>query len=126
MIATTNTMQSALRGLNEALDGPRLPGALAPWRHAVDEQLGSLFDCLTREGPVANEGWLADRSLTLRRERNALLGRISGLSARLGHTPESDLIRMELKRFLVDCNHHVQKLHDLAYDDVEFEVGGSE
>ena len=32
---------------------------------------------------------------------------------------------MELNR-LVDIEHHVQRLHDLAYDDVELEIGGSE
>lgn len=134
MIATPSTpspalrssMQSALRDLNEALDSPRMPGALAPWRQAVIDRLTSVFEALTSEGTVAEDGWLADRSRSLQRERRALLGRLTGLSARLGQARESDLIRIELKRFLVDCNHHVQKVHDLAYDDVEFEVGGSE
>jgi len=31
-----------------------------------------------------------------------------------------------LKRLLVDISHHVQRLHDLAYDEVELELGGSE
>ena len=29
-------------------------------------------------------------------------------------------------RLLTDINHHLQRLHDLAYDDVEMELGGSE
>ena len=32
----------------------------------------------------------------------------------------------ELKRLLADIAHHVQRLHDLAYDEVELELGGSE
>ena len=32
----------------------------------------------------------------------------------------------ELKRLLTDISHHFQRLHDLAYDEVELELGGSE
>ena len=32
----------------------------------------------------------------------------------------------ELGRLVVDVTHHVQRLHDLAYDAVELELGGSE
>ena len=35
-------------------------------------------------------------------------------------------MRTELKRLLVDIAHHVQRVNDLAYDDVELELGGSE
>ncbi len=33
---------------------------------------------------------------------------------------------MQGLRLLTDINHHLQRLHDLAYDDVELELGGSE
>ena len=35
-------------------------------------------------------------------------------------------VRQGLKRLLVDIDHHVQRQHDLAYDEVEQEIGGSE
>jgi hypothetical protein len=35
-------------------------------------------------------------------------------------------VRVESKRLLVDIGRHVQRLHDIAYDDVEIELGGSE
>ena len=31
-----------------------------------------------------------------------------------------------MKRLLTDISHHFQRLHDLAYDEVELELGGSE
>ena len=33
---------------------------------------------------------------------------------------------MELKRLVMDIQRHVQRLNDLAYDEVELELGGSE
>ena len=33
---------------------------------------------------------------------------------------------MELKRLVVDVNRHMQRLNDIAYDEVEMEIGGSE
>ena len=126
MTVTTTAMQTALRGLNQALDAPRVHGALGPWRHSVSERMAFLRDCLTRETAVADDGWLADRSRMMQRERGSLLGRMSALGPRVELAREVDPIRMELKRLLVDINHHVQKLHDLAYDDVEMEIGGSE
>lgn len=124
MTAAVASMQTALRGLNQALDAPR--GQLGPWRRTVDEGMTYLRDCLTGESAVADDGWLADRSRRLQRERRALLGRLSSLGKRVQQAPEVDPLRAELKRLLVDVSHHVQKLHDLAYDDVELEVGGSE
>ena len=40
--------------------------------------------------------------------------------------PDVAEVRQELKRLLADIAHHVQRLHDLAYDEVELEIGGSE
>ena len=34
--------------------------------------------------------------------------------------------RLELKRLVLDIQRHVQRLNDLAYDEVELELGGSE
>lgn len=126
MIATTTAMQAALTGLNQALDSPRIHGALEPWRRAVGDSMLILRECLTREAAVADDGWLADRSRLMQRERRALLGRLSALRVRIEHAIEVDPLRMELKRLLVDVNHHVQRVHDLAYDEVEMEIGGSE
>ena len=37
-----------------------------------------------------------------------------------------DAVHLEVQRLLVDVGHHAQRLHDLAYDEVELELGGSE
>ena len=37
-----------------------------------------------------------------------------------------EAVREELKRLLVDISHHLQRLNDLAYDEVALELGGSE
>ena len=126
MTATTTAMQTALRGLNQALDAPRVNGALEPWRLSVKECMANLRDCLSREAAVADDGWLADRSRMMQRERRALLGRMSALRIRMEQSFDIDTLRMEIKRLLLDVSHHVQRLHDLAYDDVEMEIGGSE
>ena len=36
------------------------------------------------------------------------------------------MVRADLLRLLTDVTHHVQRIHDLAYDEVELELGGSE
>jgi len=40
--------------------------------------------------------------------------------------PDVDDLAARLHRLLVDIAHHHQRVHDLAYDDVELEIGGSE
>jgi hypothetical protein len=41
-------------------------------------------------------------------------------------TPDVEATRLELKRLVIDVNRHVQRLNDIAYDEVEMEIGGSE
>ena len=48
------------------------------------------------------------------------------LGQRVLESPEVDQVRVDLKRLLTDITHYLQKLHDLAYDAVEIELGGSE
>ena len=39
---------------------------------------------------------------------------------------DTDTILHEVKRLLGDLEHHVQREHDLVYDSVSLELGGSE
>ena len=59
------------------------------------------------------------------RERDALLGRMSDLTPQVQKAGEVDSLR-GAARFPHGCRYHLQRLHDLAYDDVEAEFGGSE
>jgi len=60
------------------------------------------------------------------RERDALLARLHHLTHEVLVATDVDAVAAQLSRLLVDIEHHRQRLHDLAYDDVELEIGGSE
>ncbi len=130
MPPTRTGVHTALRGLHDALEAPHPPGTphetATRWRHSVRARMKSLRDCLDQESSPPDESWLTPRSTVVLRERDRLLGRMSALSPQVKRSGELDTVRAELKRLLVDISHHVQRFHDLAYDDVELELGGSE
>ena len=127
MTTVTPGMARALRGLDAALDAARRDGAaLGNWRWVVRQRMASVRDALVDETGSPDDGWLAARGGTAFRERNALLARLGALGPRVLESPDVEAVRVEAKRLLVDIGRHVQRQHDLAYDDVEIELGGSE
>lgn len=127
MTAMTSALSTALRGVESALEVPRSEGvALGNWRWVVRQRMALVRDALIGESNTPDDGWLAARGGTAFRERNQLLGRLGALGPAVLESPDVEQVRDEVKRLLVDINHHVQRLHDLAYDDVEMELGGSE
>jgi hypothetical protein len=123
----TTRLTSALQALDVALDAPRQSGVpLGNWRWVVRQRMAAVRDALAAEATRADDGWLAARGGTAFRERNVLLGRLNHLAQVVLQTEQVEQVRVELKRLIVDVHHHVQRLHDLAYDDVELELGGSE
>ena len=120
-------LQTALQGLAQAIDAPRTPGTpLGNWRWTVRQRMAALREVLVREPGEAGDGWLAARESTVLRDRNALVMRLTVLGQRVLESPEVEQVRVDLKRLLTDVTHYLQKLHDLAYDAVEIELGGSE
>lgn len=118
---------AALVHLQQALDAPHQEGIpLGNWRWVVRQRMAHVRDSLVAEGEHWSDGWLAARSGAILRERNTLLTRLAAMGPAVLESPEVDRIRADLKRLLVDISHHVQRLHDLAYDEVELELGGSE
>jgi hypothetical protein len=116
----------ALRGLDQALDAPHQPDvSLGNWRWAVRQHLTGLHDALVSDNEQPEDGWLAARGGTVLRERNLLVHRLAALGHALD-SPEIEVVRGELKRLIADVAHYLQRLHDLAYDAVELELGGSE
>jgi hypothetical protein len=112
MTVTSTEMATAMQGLQQALEAPRRPGVpLGNWRWGVRQRMGAVRDALVAETGLDTEGWL---------------GRLSRLGPRVLENPDVDEVRSDLHRLLVDVSHHVQRLHDLAYDEVELELGGSE
>ncbi len=50
----------------------------------------------------------------------------AGSVRRSSSPPTPPAVRRELARLVVDVRHHLQRLHDLAYDEVALELGGSD
>lgn len=127
MTLVTSGMTTALRSLDHALEAPRTAGvALGNWRWTVRQRMGSVRDALAGEVSDADDGWLAARGGSAFRERNALLGRVVAMGPRVLEDPDVEAVRVDLKRLVADIARHVQRLTDLAYDEVELELGGSE
>lgn len=104
-----------------------VPGTAAGgWRWAVRQRMTAVRGALLREASLADDAWLAARNNTALRERNALLARLSALVPHVLQGPDVGRVRDDLERLVADVEHHVQRLHDLVYDEVELELGGSE
>lgn len=118
---------AALRHLEHALDSPRRHDiGVGTWRWAVRQRMAGVRDLLVNEVEHPADGWLAARGGRSLRERNTLLGRLSELGPQILENGEVETVRSELKRLVGDIAHHVQRVHDLVYDEVELELGGSE
>lgn len=127
MTVTTTGMTSAMQGLQQALAVPRRPGVPdGSWRWTVRQRMAAVRDALLAETGLGGEGWLAAREGGLLRERSQLLGRLGALGPRVLESPDPDHVRADLERLLTDVARHLQRIHDLAYDEVELELGGSE
>ncbi len=119
MVATTASLQDLLRPA-----GPRED--VGAWRWSVRRHLVPLRDRLARERAHRRDAWLSARAARTLRERDHLLGRLESLSSQVLVAEDVDTLVADLNRLLVDIDHHRQRLHDLAYDEVALEIGGSE
>ena len=120
-------LPAALQALDQSLDAPRRPGIpLGNWRWMVRQRMAGVRDALVGEAAGSDDGWLAARGGSAFRERNALLSRLSTLGPEILETADVEATRLELKRLVMDIQRHVQRVNDLAYDEVELELGGSE
>jgi hypothetical protein len=119
MTATMSTLGDLLRPV-PARDN------VGAWRWTVRRRLVPVRDRLLREHPSRREAWLSARHTRALRERDDLLTRLDVLSSQLLVAPDVDAVAGQLSRLLADIERHAQRVHDLAYDDVELEIGGSE
>ncbi len=99
--------------------------ATATWRWEARRMLAEVRDLLLAESTADADSWLSARWQGMERERSLLLVRLSAAARRL-HEPAVERIRVDLDRLLVDVDHHLQRRRDLAWDEVELELGGSE
>ena len=126
-MAVAGDTSDALRALDHALDAPRGAGVpLGNWRWSVRQRLVIVRERLVAEALGSHDGWLAARGGAAYRERNDLLARLAALTPTVLEATDAEKVRVDLKRLVVDIAHHVQRVHDLVYDDVELELGGEE
>jgi hypothetical protein len=119
-------MTAMTASLDDLLRPERVRDNLGAWRWSVRRQLVPVRDRLRREHPDRREAWLSARASRTLRERDELLTRLNTLASQVLVAPDVDDLAGRLNRLLVDISHHHQRVHDLAYDDVELEIGGSE
>jgi hypothetical protein len=112
--------------LDELLRRGHVPDNLGAWRWSVRRHLVPVRERLLRDHPDRREAWLSARAARTLRERDELLDRLNSLASQVLTTGDVDDLADRLSRLLVDIQHHQQRMHDLAYDDVELEIGGSE
>ena len=117
------TLESAIAELQRTLRGSR---TTSNWRLTARTQLAAVLDALSDERFASWDGWLAARSGASDRERLQLIGRIQALGSGLLDRLDTERVAGEVKRLLLDVEHYRQKMHDLVYDSVSMEIGGSE
>jgi len=117
------SLESAISELQETLAGAR---SASNWRWLVRQRLSAVRQALSDENFESWDGWLAARTGTADRERRQLLARISSIGTGLLDRLESDRVAVEVRRLLNDVEHYRQRVHDLVYDSVAMEIGGSE
>ncbi|WP_121257571.1 hypothetical protein [Nocardioides ferulae] len=118
---------SQIAALAELLDRPATGAAESgQWRWEVRRRLGAVHELLAREADPAAGTWLAARGGSVLRQRAALLARVRTLAGVLVDEGDPRQLRHEVLRLSFDLVHHAQRVRDLAYDEIELELGGSE
>lgn len=117
------TLESAISDLRHTLGSAR---TASNWRLMTRQQLAAVREALNDERFTSWDGWLAARSGASARERQQLLGRISALGTGVIDRLDADRVAAEVRRLINDVEHYRQKVHDLVYDSVSMEIGGSE
>ena len=105
-------------------DGAPVAGTPDSWRWGA--LLADLRDLLVTDSPTPYDGWLAARGAGMLRERDMLLSRLGVIGTQVLAEPATGRVRTELRRLVVDVEHHLQRRRDLIWDEVELELGGSE
>ncbi len=116
-------LETAVRQLRQILASD----STAPeWRWNVRRSLSEIKDALSLKQGRPPEAWLAARARLSNRDRFQLQARVVALAAGVLDTKDVDAIIHETRRLLGDLEHHLQRVHDLVYDSVSLELGGSE
>lgn len=95
------------------------------WRWRVRQRMVAVRDLLAEE-PGSSSDALAARAATQRREQESLLARFSKMGPLVSASTDPEAVAEQLRRLAAEVDRHFQRVHDLAYDEVELELGGSE
>ncbi|HET9499439.1 MAG TPA: hypothetical protein VFO98_04195 [Marmoricola sp.] len=119
------TLEEAIAELQDTLkSGPEAPNGV--WRWRLRQGLSGVRDALDSEHFGSRDGWLSARSRSSDRDRARLLARISAIGPGVLQRLDADTLRREVGRLLDDIERYRQRVHDLIYDSVALEIGGSE
>lgn len=118
---------AVLDDLSAAIDlQPRAGVSATSWRWSVRQRLIGIRELLLGQTEPGEDAWGAARRDVAQRDRQALLVRLSTLGPQVLEDEDLEGVRRELARFVRDVRRYVQRGHDLAWDEVEQEFGGSE
>lgn len=96
------------------------------WRWQVRGRLSEVKEALSRRQGRKWDGWLSARASGNDRDRHALQARVTALAAVVLDRMDTGTVSRELGRLVGDLEHYLQRVHDLVYDSVSIELGGSE
>lgn len=116
-------LETAVTGLRQILTAD---SAAPEWRWNVRGRLSEVKEALSDPQARQADAWLAARAQCSVRASRQLHARASALASGVLDTLEPEAILRETRRLLTDLEHYVQRLHDLVYDSVSLELGGSE
>lgn len=124
------TLDQTIDDLARTLDRPHGgPQGSREWAATVRKRVQAVREDLRREAPDLRrrgDGWLDARGRSAERDRRRLLQRLTALGPKILEAPDADTSLRELRRLALDLQHYRQRVHDLAYDAVALELGGSE
>lgn len=118
-----SSLDQAIHGLRQAVDGPRRHHM---WRWLVRNRISTVKEALRSDRTHGGDAWLAAREMSLQRERTELLHELTQLGPVVLHHPDIELVHAELCRLVTRLERYRQRVHDLVYDAVSLELGGSE
>ena len=116
-------LETAIRELRQILG---VDSASPEWRWLVRKRLSDIKEALSDQQARQWDGWLTARARTSNRDSHQLQARVAALAAIVLDKLDTEAIDRELTRLTGDLDHYVQRVHDLVYDSVSLELGGSE
>jgi hypothetical protein len=116
-------LDQAISELTASLEQDR---STTQWRAVVRVRLAAVRQALAEDRPRFRDGWLSARGRVSERDRRQLLARLSAIGPRMLDQPDAERSYREIHRLSLDLEHYRQRLHDLVYDSVGLELGGSE